>query len=153
MPSWCHCLSLSLASVKSRLVLPLWYWLTRVVLDKGPLNGCVCVCVCDLLCFKPAVWMRDSDWSIVDSAWANQMLSLTHQESVSTSYIFMELMRWAHRMCLTILLSLHPQLWNGLTTLHVCMTLIPLLFLWMTRSSATTDKPHDTLYESKFCQP
>ena len=36
--------SLSLASVKSRLVLPFWYRLTRVVLDKGPLNGCVCVC-------------------------------------------------------------------------------------------------------------
>jgi len=31
------------ASVKSRLVLPFWYWLTRVVPDKGPLNGCVCV--------------------------------------------------------------------------------------------------------------
>ena len=45
-PSWCHCHSLSLASVKSRLVLPFWYRLTRVVLDKGPLNGCVCVCVC-----------------------------------------------------------------------------------------------------------
>ena len=28
-----------------RLVLPFWYWLTRVVLDKGPLNACVCVCV------------------------------------------------------------------------------------------------------------
>jgi len=27
-------------SSKSRLVLPLWYQLTRVVLDKGPLNGC-----------------------------------------------------------------------------------------------------------------
>ena len=39
-PSWCHCHSLSLASVKSRLVLPFWYWLTRVVPDKGPLNGC-----------------------------------------------------------------------------------------------------------------
>ena len=38
-----HCL---FASVKSRLVLPFWYWLTQVVLDKGPLNGCVCVCVC-----------------------------------------------------------------------------------------------------------
>jgi len=25
---------------------PFWYRLTRVVLDKGPLNGCVCVCVC-----------------------------------------------------------------------------------------------------------
>ena len=43
-PSWCHCHSLSLASVKSRLVLPFWYRPTRVVPDKGPLNGCVCVC-------------------------------------------------------------------------------------------------------------
>jgi len=42
-PSWRHCHSLSLASVKSRLVLPFWYRLTQVVLEKGPLNGCVCV--------------------------------------------------------------------------------------------------------------
>jgi len=42
-PSRCHCHSLSHASVKSRLVLPFWYWLTRVILDKEPLNGCVCV--------------------------------------------------------------------------------------------------------------
>ena len=42
-PSWCHCHSLSLASVKSRMVLPIWYRLTRVVPEKGPLNGCVCV--------------------------------------------------------------------------------------------------------------
>jgi len=34
-------LPLSLASVKSRLVLPFWYWLTRV---------CVCVYVC--ICMK-----------------------------------------------------------------------------------------------------
>ena len=39
-PSWCHCHSVSLASVKSRLVLPFWYRLTWVVPDKGPLNGC-----------------------------------------------------------------------------------------------------------------
>jgi len=44
-PSWRHCHSLSLASVKSRLVLPFWYQLTRVVPDKGPLNVCVCACV------------------------------------------------------------------------------------------------------------
>ena len=44
-PSWCHCHSLSLASVKSRLVPPFWYRLTWVVPEKGPLNGCVCVCV------------------------------------------------------------------------------------------------------------
>ena len=42
-PSWCHCHSLSLASVKSRLVFPFWYRLTRVVPEKGPLNGHVCV--------------------------------------------------------------------------------------------------------------
>jgi len=46
LPSWCHCYSPSLASIKSRLVLPFWYQLTRVVPDKRPLNGCVCVCVC-----------------------------------------------------------------------------------------------------------
>ena len=40
-PSWCHCHSLSLASVKSRLLLLFWYWLTGIVPDKGPLNGCV----------------------------------------------------------------------------------------------------------------
>jgi len=40
-PSWCHCHSLSLASVKSRLVSPFWYWLTWVVPDKGSLNVCV----------------------------------------------------------------------------------------------------------------
>ena len=53
-PSWCHCHSLSLASVKSRLVLPFWFRLTRVVLDKGPLNECVCVhayaCACARVC-------------------------------------------------------------------------------------------------------
>ena len=47
-PSRCHCHSLSLATVKSRLVLPFWYWLTRVVPDKGPLNGCMCMYVCKL---------------------------------------------------------------------------------------------------------
>jgi len=43
-PSWRHCHSLSLASVKSRLVLLFWYWLTRVVPGKDPLNVCsVCL--------------------------------------------------------------------------------------------------------------
>ena len=39
-PSWCHCYLPSLAPVKSRLVLPFWYRLTQVVLEKRPLNGC-----------------------------------------------------------------------------------------------------------------
>ena len=45
-PSWCHCHSLSLASVKSRLVLPFWYRFIWVIPGKEPLNGCVCMCVC-----------------------------------------------------------------------------------------------------------
>ena len=54
-PSWCHCRSLSLASVKSRSVLPFWYRLTRVVPEKGPLNGmCVYVCLCTALCTRSA---------------------------------------------------------------------------------------------------
>ena len=32
----------SLALFKSRLVLPFWYWLTQVVLEKRPLSGCNC---------------------------------------------------------------------------------------------------------------
>ena len=47
-PSRCHCHSLSLASVKSRLVLPSWYRLTWVV----PLNVCVCVCACVRACMR-----------------------------------------------------------------------------------------------------
>ena len=57
-PSWCHCHSLSLASVKSRLVLPFWYRLTRVVPDEGLLNRCVCVCVPVLFCLSVSVkWL------------------------------------------------------------------------------------------------
>jgi len=31
---------------KIQIGLPFWYRLTRVVLEKGAINGCVCVCVC-----------------------------------------------------------------------------------------------------------
>ena len=45
-PSWCHCHSLSLAAVKSRLVLPFWYRLTWLVpVKKAVKRACVCVCV------------------------------------------------------------------------------------------------------------
>jgi len=52
VPFWvsfilCHCHSLSLASVKSRLALRLWYLLSRVVWDRihrAVKRLCVCVC-------------------------------------------------------------------------------------------------------------
>ena len=60
--SWCHCLSLSLASLKSRLIWPFWYRLTQVVPEKGPLNVCVRACVraCvyyGVKTFPHSVWM------------------------------------------------------------------------------------------------
>ena len=41
----CLLMSLPLTVSWSRLVLPFWYWITRVVQEKGPLNVCVCVCL------------------------------------------------------------------------------------------------------------
>ena len=55
-PSWYHCHSLSLASVKSRLVLHFWYRLTRVMLDKirrAIKRLCVCVCMLSQPCIPP----------------------------------------------------------------------------------------------------
>jgi len=50
-----HCL----ASAKSRLVLPFWYWLTWVVPDKGPLNECVCVC------YHKIILSLSQDWLVI----------------------------------------------------------------------------------------
>ena len=66
-PSCCHCHSLSLSSVKSRLILPFWYRLTQVVLEKGPLNGCM---LCDVL------------WQ--DTACVHE---LTHEASLQALYV------------------------------------------------------------------
>ena len=69
-PSWWHCHSLSLASVKSRLVLPFWYRLTRVVSEKGPLSGCVCVCHLAVLWkITPAVVCGNFMFSIPGQHW------------------------------------------------------------------------------------
>jgi len=60
----------TLASVKSRLVLPFWYWLTRIVPEKGPLNGCVCVCVCVNCCLvdRKSIWFEKKTYFIFLSA-------------------------------------------------------------------------------------
>ena len=50
---------------KSRLVLPFWYRLNRVVLDKGPLNVCVCVWVeCHCSMKYHTQWSNKSNKSV-----------------------------------------------------------------------------------------
>ena len=91
---WLACLqcfdAVGWVAVKSRLVLPFWYRLTRVVLDKGPLNGCVCyastahpmncwmnyvfdlsVCVCVLMYISMWLGRAVSDWLAVDVWFSN----------------------------------------------------------------------------------
>ena len=60
-PSWCHCHTLSLAPVKSRLVLPFWYRLTQVVLEKRPLNGCCCCYFLRSVPYDPEKWQIRSN--------------------------------------------------------------------------------------------
>ena len=52
-PSWCHCHSLSLASVRFRLVLPFWYQLTWVVPEKGPFKRVCMLQQWIILCDSP----------------------------------------------------------------------------------------------------
>jgi len=72
-PSWCHCHPMSLASVKSSLVLSFCYRPTRVVLEKGPLNVCVCVYIYivrvqSLQATKPTI-TKLATWTLVYYVW------------------------------------------------------------------------------------
>jgi len=57
--------NLSPASVKSRLVLLLWYWLTRVVPDKGSLIRCVCLCDAQWIVVAHLNVLSPADLSVV----------------------------------------------------------------------------------------
>jgi len=55
-PSWCHCHTVS-CSGKMQIHLPFLYWITRVVMNKWPLNRC-----CFIVCFTHVyIW-----WNIKD---------------------------------------------------------------------------------------
>ena len=92
-PSWCHCHSLSLDSVKSRLVLPFWYRLTRVVPEKGPLNGCVCVWLFNSLGYwqclhsmQSRVYVTVRCLSIYLSCWSSRGVALTQYSHWQPGY-------------------------------------------------------------------
>ena len=68
-PGWCHCHPLSLASVKSRSILPFWYWPTRVVQDKGPLIGVVFIWFVQIQSASSTYSSRDRKKKSTDLRW------------------------------------------------------------------------------------
>jgi len=80
--SWCHCIPQppsSLASFKSRVVLPFWYWLTQVIMKKRPLNGCSSsssTSSCYLLHYagqELAVWQYEWQWFVAWGQWTGSV--------------------------------------------------------------------------------
>jgi len=103
-PSWCHCHSLSLASVKSRLVLPFWYRLTQVVPDKGPLNRCHVCCELFEHLANEELLCRQLRCLLVCCWRIKKLQSLLSQN------------QWASLLCVLSLHLLRP--WDGCTVLH-----------------------------------
>ena len=96
-PSWCHCHSLSLAPVKSRLVLPFWYRLTQVILEKRPLNGCCITVIRIVLEYCAPVWhysltkVQSERLEAVQKHAIHITHNLTHRMPYSPIWI-----RWLH---------------------------------------------------------
>ena len=88
-PSWCHFHSLSLASVKSRLVLPFWYRLTRVVSDKVKrVHTCAFVL---LVCTVYEKCEPDTRWAVFRSLqWNQQKLLLPDQNHSQSSKLHLQ---------------------------------------------------------------
>ena len=89
-PSWRHCHSLSLASVKSWLVLPFWYQPTWAVPEKRAVKwGCVCVVTdrgrvtaCTTLAQRRAIKMVALTW----------LLSI----DITINMMFLKYGQWTH---------------------------------------------------------
>ena len=124
-PSWCHCHSLSLASVKSRLVLPFWYRLTWVVPDKGTLNGCVYLLSMRnnrtstnvlRLCFNKLTGRQMADW-LTDGGFKSQKYKLNLYKNTKSNLNLTNL-RSAH-ICVHTTVNNTTQHWAVLIIFHL----------------------------------
>jgi len=114
--SWYHCHSLSLASVKSRLVLPFWYRLTQVVSDKGPLNGCVCMyAYFSHLLRLFNISARLKVWSVRRRTSTNQLLASLRVNLIPISQILTHPFPWMTLPLLSIRHCRHPSLFHSFT--------------------------------------
>ena len=104
-PSCCHCHSLSLAPVKSRLFLPFWYRLTQVVLEKRPLNGSSSsIIFFHLLRSKEASSFNCWVWSHFDSLCPGLPIRLAPFASGSLHFLWLVIVDNKHMMQILSLL-------------------------------------------------
>jgi len=140
-PSWCHCCSLSLASVKSRLVLPFWYRLTWVVPDKGPLNGCVCVCnICMIFVQSNAASCEITLSVIINVVCCRLQDLFTDVQHVALMWLFRTSM-WSIHHALSsanpvtqaslLQVSMKMELWSASVS-HLCHCFSSLMWYWQT---------------------
>ena len=132
-PSWYHCHSLSLAPVKSRLVLSFWLWLTWVVPEKGPLNECVCVFCTDVLScvwstglfvYRPLILL--CQFSNANTNWTN-MFTVKYSDVIEC-YVCFDMLIWHHDCRVMSLWKTFAKRWlseinmrNGCICVDCCM--------------------------------
>ena len=140
--SWCHChprTPSSLASFKSRLVLPFWYRLSQVVLEKRPMNRCSVVAVVLYWAAKLSLPSQQT--------WASHLSPNLHiyqtapgQQKVHQNNKFIcAITKLTNDYTLLVVNICNWSMW------WTCNSYI------QTRSSATADGPRDTICQSKSC--
>ena len=118
-PSCCHCHSLSLASVKSRLVLPFWYRLTWIVPDRGPLNVDVCQSRHQTLLQALVVIFSLCDWCLVCTCCRWQPRCIFFAVSCCLRICFCPAFHGLLSLTASVLLCASPRL----STVWVCTVL------------------------------
>jgi len=77
---------MSLASVKSRLVLPIWYRLTRVVPDKGPLNSGVCISSLHIF-YSPKFLVQTRSITVIKLSKKEKQVTINIPRDNETAYL------------------------------------------------------------------
>ena len=122
---------------KIQIGLPFWYWLTRVVADKEPLNRSVCVCMCVTLSLRYIyIRYRDSveeNSSVFSLMWMRWLPSAEHAGSKTLHQQNPPILIWRCWLW-------QVDLYNGCKTgwLFCCCTLSLLCLLGNLTSSILT---------------
>jgi len=119
-PSWCHCHSLTLASVKSRLVFPFWYQLTPGSPGQRAVK-CVCVCVYQTCCCYTKVEVVRCQ----SVSFSSTIRTVCSQTKSLLALTFLLLTRYSK------LSVVHCCYMHLARTLFVCVSSIIIIIMWL----------------------